>query len=654
MKKILNYILVTSLCLGMVIGFNSCDYLEAEEYLNEVDNLNEIWTSRKDIRKNWAACYAHIPEFGIINYEWPFSGCGDEGLAGMEKYPATTFGRGQVTPDNIPWQMNYWKRYYQAIRVCNLFLENSGRANDRLLVEGEVEGYQNDVYFLRAFYYSLLLELYGPFVIIDKTIDYSSSDLPTTRATFDECVDFIVAELDKIIDKMPDQADIIDKELGRPSKGTAMAVKARVLLWAASPLCNGNNDYASFTNEQGTALFNQTSDINKWKKAVDAYKAIIDLNQYELFTLPANDDYKTVALGDFDGNDVPWPNGPAGIDPYRSYKALFGGGDYYWNKEAIWQISKGGQNTRLTGMGWPRGHKLSSTPDAYTMNAVQEMVDAYEMNNGNSIDEENHKLYNDLSVASTIDNFYILGDQSSDASPIVTNYIAGKGVQAVPNRCLNREPRFYATIGFQGRGYPQDDKSKPYYFIDLRAETADGYLQTEAPSCLTGYPIVKWINDEDNRAGGNFEKQFPVFRLAEVYLSYAEALNETDPGNTDILKYLNMIRWRAGLPGYSSGTQEEVREYIKHERFVEFAFEGKRHFDLRRWKDATNTARDNWGNTLGLGGAVHGCNYTASDGDFYDRYVVDGFIFKFRHYWLPIPYGEVANHWGSLLQNPGW
>jgi hypothetical protein len=164
---------------------------------------------------------------------------------------------------------------YRAVRICNQFLENSHLANDRLLAEGEVETYNTDVRFLRAFYYSLLLELYGHFVIIEHTVDYSETDLPTTRNTVDECVDFLVRELDAVIEKLPHQADIIQTDLGRPSKGTAMAAKARVLLWAASPLVNGNKDYeTTFVTPEGIPYINPEPEPNKWRLAAQAYKDI--------------------------------------------------------------------------------------------------------------------------------------------------------------------------------------------------------------------------------------------------------------------------------------------------------------------------------------------------------------------------------------------
>ncbi len=653
MKKNIKRLICAGFILGGLLTSPSCKYLDSDAYIEEVNHLNEIWGTRKDIRATWATCFGFIPNFTDMAGFWPFPGSGDEGYAGRDQYTCLAFAQGKMDADN-QLGLNYWEHFYKAIRVCNTFLEKSGQANDNQLAEGEVEGYQNDVRFIRAYYYSLMLELYGPFVIVDHTIDYSSTDLPTTRATYEECVKFIIDELDGIISKLPDFADQLNSDFGRPNKAVAMAVKARVLLVAASPLVNGNADYLDFKTMEGTPFFS-VYDVNKWKLAADAYKAIIDLNQYELFTVPAEAGV-TVPLGDFEGNNVSWPNGPAGIDPYLSYKNLFAAQKgNYWNSEAIWQVNFANQTQALTQLGFPRGHKQSDAIQITQICASQELVDAFFMNNGNTITEEDHQLYSDLGPAATSDGHYVLGDGASNLSPIHTNWLKGQAVPAPPSRCLNREARFYATIGFHGKGYKQDDNGIPYYYVDYRAQTADGYIQTDRPSVRTGYNVSKWVGEDDTRSWGSSAKQFPVIRLAEVYLGYAEALNESQPGDPHILTYLNIVRFRAGLPGYKSGSQEEIRNWIKQERFVEFAFEGgKRYFDSRRWKDADNFQRDSWGNTTGMSGALMGCNFQSTDGGFYDRYAVDGYIFKKRNYFLPLPYGEVANHWGELVQNPGW
>lgn len=647
-----NSILKLSAALLLIFQSVGCHYLEADEYLHEVNNLNNIWTQRVDIRKAWAACYGSMPNYTDMIYSWPFNTNYDEGHAGLDNYSNLIFAQGKFDADNTIY--NFWGNYYKAIRTCNLFLENYHKANDKLLVKGEIEGYAADARFLRAFYYSQMLELYGPFPIVSKTIDYSKTEeLPTNRNTEAECVNFIVTELDSCINQLPVREEVLVSELGRPSREVAMAIKARVLLWDASPLVNGNPDYLGFKDPKGKAYFAAAPDPEKWKKAAEAAKAVIDLGKYELYTVPANNGYTTVPLGDFPGNNVPWPNGPAGIDPYRSFKGLFSGGKSYWNKEVIWAVNLAGQTSNLSSLGFPRnynnGEGATYTARVY---ATQKLVDAFFMNNGATIEEENRKLYNDIGVADNGDAYYINGWGKQANTPIITGFNLANSNAKVPNRVLRREARFYATIGFIGRGYEQNNGT--LYYADYKANALDGFLQSDRPSTRSGYPIVKWVADDDQKVSGSYDKPYHIMRLAEIYLTYAEALNEYDPGNPDVLKYLNLVRFRAGLPGYAPDSKEITRERIKHERYVELAFESKRYFDSRRWKDAGKSNRDIWGNSLGMGGLVYGCNFMAPDGSFYDRAMIDGYPFRPKNYFLPIPFQEVANYWGALSQNPGW
>jgi len=640
------------LLLLLIFPAFNCHYLEADEYLHEVNNLNNIWTQRIDIRKAWAACYGGIPNYTDMVGSWPFNTNYDEGHGGLDNYSNLIFAQGKFNADNPIY--NFWSNYYKAIRTCNLFLENYHKANDKLLVPGEVEGYAADARFLRAFFYSQMLELYGPFPIVSKTIDYSKTEeLPTNRNTQEECVNFIIADLDTCIKQLPVKEDILTSELGRPSREAAMALKARVLLWDASPLVNGNPDYSGFKDAKGKPYFSPAADPLKWKKAADAAKAVIDLGKFDLYTVPANSGYTTVPLGNFPGNNVSWPNGPAGIDPYRSFKGLFSGGKSYWNKEVLWLVNLPNQTFNLSVLGFPRNYNNGEGAQ-YTARvcATQKLVDAFFMNNGATIEEENRKLYNDAGVSENGDNFYIKGSGKDPSTPIITGFYLSNTNAKVPNRCLNREARFYATIGFIGRGYEQNNGT--LYYADYKANALDGFLQSDRPSTRSGYPIVKWVADDDQNAGGSSDKPYHVIRLAEIYLSYAEALNEYTPGDADVLKYLNQVRFRAGLPGYAPASKEIMRERIKRERYVEFAFEGRRYFDSRRWKDAAKTTRDNWGNSAGMGGLVYGCNFMAADGSFYDRAVIDGYVFRPKNYFLPIPFQEVANYWGTLTQNPGW
>lgn len=649
MNKIINIIFAAV----VLVSFKACDYLEAEEYLNEVKHVNEIWQDKADVMKAYAACYGSIPQVhdGLTN--WAFTTISDECHGGRDEYQSMKIAQGKLNADNIPSGSNHWAKFYRTIRVCNQFLENAQRSTDKLFYEGEIDEMKNDVRFLRAFYYSLMLEIYGPFVIVDKVVDYTSSDLPTERKSIDECVKFIIDELDAVVEKMPLKADLTVEKSGRPTKATVMACKARTLLVAASPLFNGNVDYSTFVNESGGNLIPQSYDAEKWKKAADAYKAIIDLGTYKLYTVASEDNekYKTVALGTFDGNDKAFPEGPAGIDPYKSYKNLFNDREDFWNDEAIWKINTGSSFLAING--WVRGHKYSPGHLNH-YSATQKIVDMYHMIDGTL--PETSALYEDNGIADASDNNFILGVTDATTarlSPIKTNYLAGNQFRPVPKRVLNREPRFYASVGFIGRGYLQD-QNPPYYFCDLRYGSVDGYIETDRPSCRTGYLITKWVADDELTPAGNASKSMYMYRMADVYLAYAEALNEYDPGNADILKYLNMVRYRAGLNGYTTGNQDEIREYIKRERSVELAFEGKRYFDLKRWKDAAKSQLNAMGNTIGINGAVKGCDFLKSDINFYNRTIIDGYLFKKKDYLFPISYQQVESFWGKTIQNPGW
>ncbi|MCL3779785.1 RagB/SusD family nutrient uptake outer membrane protein [Prolixibacteraceae bacterium JC049] len=677
MKKI--YLILIVGVLATLFSMSSCDYLEENEFLYEVDDLNDIWSTRQKLRQAQAACYGFIPPMHDMRHGWPFSGGGDEGYPGLDTYTSNLLFKNGFTSDNIPGPLQIWRNGYKAIRTCNMFLANAHKCKDRLLEEGELDRYIAEVKFLKAYYYATILECYGPFVIVDGLVDFATKEMPTIRTPYDECVEYIVKMLDESVANLYEPGKEPRSEAGRVTQGAALALKARVLLTAASPLVNGNTDYADFVDHEGKQLINQTYDEKKWERAANACKELMDKGWYDIHTVPTNsaDYYRTVPLGDFPGNDVEWPNGPAGIDPYLSYKSLFAGGEekYYWNSEAIFQVERG-HNALLTRMGFPRNHPQHGSAPVFAMvNCSQKLVDAFFMNNGKTIGEEVGKLYTDRGYAPEGDHLYIWGTRKGnhpengtpfdELSPIKTNWLTAdyqsdlkKGyapADAVPVRCLNRSARFYAIVGFHGRGYKVNRNDFPVYYADYSKGGNEGYIETDRGSARTGFTIAKWINDEDAQGAGNFNKQLPVLRLAEIYLSYAEALNEYNPGNPEILTYLNKIRFRSGLPGYESMSQDEMREKIKHERFVEMAFEGRRYFDVRRWKDAEKTEVDQWGHSKGEGGPVVGADYkNPIKINFLERTVIDGYIFKRKNYFLPLEYVEVANHWGTLIQNPGW
>jgi hypothetical protein len=642
MKNIYKYLIVF-LC---IISLKSCDYLEAEEYLHEVKTAEDYWQKKIDIKLMWAGCYGGMPDFSSFDDGWYFIGASDEAQPGVDWTKSYKFAKGNYTSRNIP--RNYWHHFYTGIRVCNTFIEKTQKPNSvdtTDFLQGELEGFIADAKFLKAYYYSQLLEIYGPFVIVDKRVDFTNKNYPIKREPIDVCVDYIVNLIDDVIDDLPKTFEEQHPDYkGRPTKGAAMACKARVLLYAASPLLNGNPRYISFKNSKDELLIPDSYDIEKWKKAAKAYKDIIDLGLYDIYTVDSSD--ITIDLGTFNGNTNRWPNGPAGIDPYLSYKNLFTGEDIY-NKEVIWQINSNDITYRMQALGWPRTFQSVKRDHVFRTNATQKIVDAYCMINGETI--ENSALYNDVSGTNAGDGKYITG--TANGSPIRTKTAS----VPIPTRCLNREPRFYASIGFHGRGSRNHQGN--YEYIEFAKTGNNSFNPSNWTGVLSGYSIVKWIKDFDdiNLGSSTNYKPFHIYRFAEICLSYAEALNESDPGNSDILKYINMVRFRGGMPAYTEKDQAKVREFIKRERFVEFAFEGKRYFDSKRWLEADKVDIDKFGNYKGMLGEYKGCDYKLkTDEGYFNRGVIDYFNFRQKNYLYPLPYSQVNNEWGVTVQNPGW
>lgn len=160
----------------------------------------------------------------------------------------------------------------------------------------------------------------------------------------------------------------------------------------------------------------------------------------------------------------------------------------------------------------------------------------------------------------------------------------------------------------------------------------------------------KMVNPTSNIPEGRFGLNTWIhFRLGEQYLNYAEALNEAEGPGTDVYKYVNAIRQRAGMPDLPVGlSQQQMRERIHHERRIELAFEAHRYFDVRRWKYAEET----------LGAPIHGMNIQAGgslqDVNFYNRVKIEDRIFNApKHYLWPIKIGEIERN-EFLVQNLGW
>ena len=559
--KFFRYVFV-SMAVGSAFTLCSCnDFLDREE--DSFIDKTATFDSYNRTKQYLTYAYSLLPE-GLNRFSGDalLGAATDDACFAIESSNIQQFNNGSwnalSNPDNV------WDRYFAGIAKCCTLLENSNHINldiSRLDPAKRVE-YENNLkdirmwraeaHFLRAYFNFELLKRYGPIPIIKSTLDINKDYSDTPRPTMKEVVEFIANDCDMAADSLElTPWRNMNDAFGRATKGAALALKSRLLLYAASPL------YVDFGDIDEA---NKPSDATLWKAAADAAKAIIDLNQYEL--APAYDD---LFKNDFQNKEYIFVRRyPSNSDFEKSnFPVSYGG--------------KGGTNPS------------------------QNLIDDYEMLDGTAFD------WNDPVKA---------------AHPFE-----------------NRDERLLATVLMNG-----------VLFKGKRVATYPGGADAmpNPNATKTGYYLRKFLNENVNiqTGGGSDGHVVPLFRLAEIYLNYAEALNEYDPTNPDIAVYLNKIRERASLPDVPSGlTQEQMRTLIHHERRVELAFEEHRFWDVRRWKVASST----------LGAPVKGVKITQDDaGNFtYSPVQVEQRVFQPKMYWYPIPQSEVLklHHWE---QNKGW
>ena len=168
------------------------------------------------------------------------------------------------------------KALFTALSDCNIFLENIDKPFD--LDKSERDWWVSEVLFLKAYYHYYLFRMYGPIPLIRENLPISSTteEVRRFREPVDDVVDYIVELLDQSLENLPEEILDVTSDMGRPTKATALALKAQVLTLAASPLFNGNTDYASVVDKKGRQLFPQEYRPEKWQRAAAALKEAID------------------------------------------------------------------------------------------------------------------------------------------------------------------------------------------------------------------------------------------------------------------------------------------------------------------------------------------------------------------------------------------
>jgi starch-binding outer membrane protein, SusD/RagB family len=472
------------------------------------------------------------------------SSCVDESMAVWD-WESSLVTQSELSPsylaifDNGFWtgSLRYmtWNNMYRNIRACNLFFEkieavkfDDEAAKDNLI---------GQVTFLRAYFYHQLVSLYGGVPIITKAYN-ASDDFAVARDSYEDCVKFIVEECDKAAGMLEATGN-----KAYATTGAALALKSRVLLYAASDLFNSNASWASgYTNPE--LVSNTTGDRpSRWLAAKNAAKAVIDLGVYDLFG-EENPASPEVATDNFAGLFL---NNGNQEDIFLQFYDVLHNTDWDGPNPGLFNGPNGWHN-------WG-----GNTPTG-------QFADASEMNDGTKFDWTN----------------------PTHAS----------------NPYANRDPRFYATVLHEGalwRTRPADVvDADPAGMLQVGTYNKNGTIvpgldTRKSPiedwnGSYTGYYLRKFIDPTINHQYERQQLPWRRFRYAEILLNYAEAcleLGEEDEART----YINKIRARAGMPAtLATGTQ--LRDQYRNERRVELAYEEHRYYDVRRWMIAPTVYED--------------------------------------------------------------
>lgn len=517
------------------------------------------------------------------------------------------FATGTVNPVVIT--DDAWKVPYENIRRVNVFFRGIDKTpigssrKSRLKAEAR---------FLRAWYYSILLRHYGGVPLIGDTVYSENDKMKDVRDTYDDCLQYIVQECKTA------ETDLSVRPsgllYGRASGAACKALIARLKLYAASPLFNGNSSLVAGTDCPAELLGYPSYDKERWNEAMKAAYDVISIGQYKLFELHSD------------------PLNNNASDPGHGFYAQFIAADtrYASSKPFVEAILEDRSQSQRARESWFQPPSRNGSGGGYI---YQELVDAFPMNNGLPIT-----------------------DPASGYDP------------AKPYE--NRDPRLRNTVVYDGVYLQSNSGSPTPIVIALNANGTSSGKDAVHQGTPTGYYINKMVNRDlaANTVHGG-PQQTPLIRYAEILMMYAESMNEylmTSQGESaqvpaaeETYTVLKMIRRRAGIningdptvdPAQNWGlkpnmTRLEMRKAIQNEKRIEFAIEGHRFWDVRRWMIANET--DNKQMT-GMEPTM-----TIGSNRIYKTFNVRKRVFRKAMYFWPIPYKETIKSPG-LIQNPDY
>ncbi|WP_344981009.1 RagB/SusD family nutrient uptake outer membrane protein [Compostibacter hankyongensis] len=625
--------LITGIFILIIISaLSSCkQFLDVVP--DNVATLDNAFATRNEAQKFLFTCYSYMPNDGDL--------ADDPALVGGDELwrfatEGAYFNIAQGYQNVVSPYGDRWGTYFQGIRDCNIFLDNVDRVPD--LMETEKRRWVSEVKFLKAYYNFYLVKMYGPIPIMKENlpVNVKADEVRVSRAPVDSCFEYIITLVNEAMGDLPQTIDDPTNELGRITRTIALAFKAEVLVYAASPLFNGNTDEARLKNPDGTQLFNQTFSKEKWDSAAVACREAIEACEQLGLKL-----YKyQPAFQQFDLSDT--------IMTQLSIRNAI---CERWNSEIVWANTQT-STVSLQALITPRMNpkNLDMTAVHGQLSPPLKIAEQFYSDHGVPIAEDRTWGYAeryDLQTAGDSDKLYVRKDYTT------------------AHMNFNREPRFYADMGFDGgiwygQGMYDDKKNLDLYYLEAKYRQRNGYGKPGF-STITGYFLKKQVHYQNVLANtGNTysvtDYPWPIMRLADLYLLYAEALNEAEGPGPEVLKYVDLVRERAGLQTvqdswtqYSNNptkfaTQNGMREIIQQERLIELAFEGKRFWDLRRWKkavDEMNRPIQGWDLLQELPSA------------YYRPTMIFQQTFSLKDYFFPIKESTITNN-RNLVQNLGW
>ncbi|SES89812.1 RagB/SusD family nutrient uptake outer membrane protein [Prevotella sp. kh1p2] len=634
--KLFHQFILGGCAVATALSFSACDFLDKEP--DTELTMDMVYENKTYVEDALAYVYSGLPNPSrgfLLGLGWEVLG---DDMTPSKRWQQWDWSQiipkifGQWT-QNSSWEGGFWHMYPRYIRESYLFRQNVKALPSEDLPQSEVDLMKTECRFLAAYYWWNLAKVYGPIPFKPDYItpsDFNLSDLMVARAPWDSIVNYCDKEMLAAANELPAMYSKPEK-YGRINKIMCLAERARMLLFNASPLVNGNSWYMNYTNKDGQHLFPTAYDAKKWVRAVEALKLLIDEAEgagCKLF-VEYNDD--------------------GTVDPFKSLTDMFFTKWTAGNKEILFPFTRHSSEDDnfkfYTSKIVPKNNGGGGGLGVY-----QGLVDAFFTKNGLPITDPN-SYYQETGFSNSVETRNTQWDQGTGTPGEIT----AKGTY---NMYCNREPRFYTTVSYNGSWYELE--KRPFEFF--RGGKENDYTH-DAPQ--NGYLVRKKVYPYDNPRTGNWYTNRPLwlYRLGGAYLAYAEAMNEaydTPDARETAIEYVNRVRVRAGVRQYTTkqvpandpsyihveSSQSSIRNIVRMERRVELCCEGLRWDDIRRWKIAEDLPE--------MTGDDYGMNYAGENaGDFYKRTVYQTRVWKRSMYWFPIYVDEMEKN-PNLVQSPFW